>query len=176
MSAHRGRSLTARGRRLLAALGVTALVAAGVAIAPVTAAQAATPSQFSLSFPTTFPPDTTTCGFPIITSLQITLVGRTYLDSHGNFVGMTIENSNVGTDTGNGVTLRENDHYVDHIDALGFDGQTGLELHIQGGGLVVRDAGFIVFAPDGSITAVHGPHPFIEGDPAAIVAYCAAFS
>jgi hypothetical protein len=155
---------------------VTAVVAAGVAFASASAAEAAAPSQFRMSFPFTPPTDTTTCGFPIVTNLQVTLVARTYVDSQGNFLGMTIENSNVGTDTGNGVMLRENDHYVDHIDAVMFDKQTGLERQIRNRGIVVRDAGYIVFAPDGSITVVHGPHPGIEGDPAAIAAYCAAFS
>ena len=120
--------------------------------------------------------DTTTCGFPIVFNLQVTLVGRVYFDNQGNPVSITVENNNVGTDSGNGVTLRESDHWVDFFDAVGFDRQVGLPAHIQGGGVVIRDAGVIVFAPDGSITVVHGPHPFIEGDPAAIAAYCAAFS
>ena len=81
----------------------------------------------------------------------------------------------MGTDSANGVALRENDHWVDFFDVAGFDRQVGLPLHIQGGGVVIRDAGYIVFAPDGSVTLVRGSHPFIEGDPTAIAAYCAAF-
>jgi hypothetical protein len=155
-------------------LVVSGLLLTITALAGATA-QAAAPSQFRQSFPFTST-DTTTCSFPIVTSLQVDLVGRAWLDSQGNFVRATVENTNIGTDTGNGVTLRENDHWVDHFAASGFDKQTGLEIQIRHRGVVVRDAGYIVFAPDGSITVVHGPHPFIEGDPAAIAAYCAAFS
>ena len=163
--------------RKLAALGA-GLAAVSIIVASVAAAspaQAAAPSQFRGSFPVSGT-DTTTCGFPIVFNLQVTLVGRVYFDNQGNPVSITVENNNVGTDSGNGVTLRESDHWVDFFDAVGFDRQVGLPAHIQGGGVVIRDAGVIVFAPDGSITVVHGPHPFIEGDPAAIAAYCAAFS
>lgn len=159
-------------------LGMTAATVAAASGAPswVAVAKAAAPSQFTQSFPVTFT-DTTTCGFPIVTSLQVTLVGRVYFDRQGNPVSATVENSNIGTDTGNGVTLSENDHWVDFFDlASGTDKQAGLEFQIRGGGVVVRDAGYIVFAPDGSISVAHGPHPVIEGDPAAIAAYCAGFS
>jgi hypothetical protein len=154
---------------------VVVVAAAGITVASVSAAQAAAPSQFRQSFP--FTPTDATCSFPVVVNLQVTLVGRVYFDSQGNPVSATIENSNVGTDTANGVTLSENDHWVDHVDfATGSDKQTGIPIQIRDGGVVVRDAGYIVFAPDGSITVVHGPHSFIEGDPAAIATYCAAFS
>jgi hypothetical protein len=40
----------------------------------------------------------------------------------------------------------------------------GLTVHVQGpGGIVQRDAGHIVFAADGSVQAIDGPHPQFEG-------------
>jgi hypothetical protein len=42
--------------------------------------------------------------------------------------------------------------------------------------VVIRDAGYLLFNPDGSVAVIHGPHPQLEGDPAAIAALCAALS
>jgi hypothetical protein len=154
---------------------VAVVTASLVGLSSAGAARAAAPAQFRASFPVSFT-DSATCGFTIVTNLQVTLVGRTYFDQQGNFTGATVEQSNVGTDAANGVTLQESDHWVDFFDVLGSDEQVGVPLHIQGGGLVIRDAGYIVFAPDGSITVVRGPHPFFQGDPAAIAKLCAAFT
>jgi hypothetical protein len=61
------------------------------------------------------------------------------------------------------------------INALGFDQAVGLPIHLQaaGGGLVIRDAGYLLLNPDGSIAIIHGPHPVPEGDTASV---CAALS
>lgn len=69
--------------------------------------------------------------------------------------------------------LRESDHHVGFLYADGSDKEGGLPIHIQGGGVVIRDAGYILFNPDGSLAFTHGPHPFLEGHTAA---YCAALS
>ena len=75
------RKLTTLGAGL-AALSI-AFTSAAAASAAASSAQAAVPSQFRLSFPLTGT-DATTCGFPIAFDLQVTLVGRVYVDSLGN--------------------------------------------------------------------------------------------
>jgi hypothetical protein len=136
-------------------------------------AQASTPIHFSFTSPNVFT-DTDTCVFPIAVNLQVNLVGTVFLDSQGNPESAIFEQNVVGTDTANGVTLRDATHYVDHFDALGGDRQVGLVFHVQfeGGGVVLRDAGLLDINPDGSIALVRGPHPFTEGD---TTAFCAAF-
>lgn len=162
------------GTRLTRALAV-ALAAPVLALLIGTgSAEAAAPSQIRASFPFSTT-DTTSCAFPISINLQITIVGRVYFDNAGDVTGVTLQQSAIGTDSANGTTLTENDHWVDMINALGSDQEAGLPIHLQaaGGGLVIRDAGYLLFNPDGSIAIIHGPHPVIEGDTAAV---CAALS
>ncbi len=165
------------GRRMR--LGLPAAVAAGafiLALVPVTAAQAAGPVQFRSTETESFT-DTATCGFPIALNFQVTVVGKAFFDAQGNFQRAIMHENVVGTDSANGITLRESDHFVDFPTADGSDKEVGLPIHIQGGiqggGIVIRDAGYILFNPDGSVAFIHGPHPFLEGDTAA---YCAALS
>jgi len=138
----------------------------------VTAAHAATPIHFKFTDTESFT-DTTSCGFPIALSFQSSFVGTAFLDAQGNFQHVIVEENAVGTDSANGITLRETDHFVDFIDSIGNDKQVGLPIHIQGGGIVIRDAGYLLFNPDGSVAVIHGPHPQLEGDTAAL---CAALS
>ena len=140
---------------------------------PVSAAQAATPVHFSGTMPVVFT-DTTTCGFPIDVNLQANVVGTAFFDSQGVFQGAIVENNVIGTDTANGVTLRDATHYVDHYNSFNVvTKELGLDFDVRNGGLVLRDAGYIRFNPDGSVAFIRGPHPFTEGDTAA---FCAAFS
>jgi hypothetical protein len=74
---------------------------------------------------------------------------------------------------GSQLTRTEPDHFVDFFNSAGYDKEVGLPIHIQDGGVVIRDAGYILFNPDESVAFIHGPHPFLEGDTAA---YCAALS
>lgn len=48
-----------------------------------------------------------------------------------------------------------------------------IEVDLAVSGLVVRDAGFLFFNPDGGVAFMHGPHPLLVGDTASL---CAAFS
>ena len=159
-------------------LGRVAAVAAGafiVALVPLTAAQAAAPIHFTETMSESFT-DTTTCSFPIALNFQVKSVGNVFFDAQGNFQRAIVETNAVGTNSANGITLRETDHYVDFFNIAGYDKQVGLPIHIQDGGVVIRDAGYLLFNPDGSVAVIHGPHPQLEGDPAAIAAYCAALS
>jgi hypothetical protein len=157
-----------RGRHLVAA--ASALLFALVWVA---GAEASAPIQVRMTQPVVFS-DTDTCGFQIDVNLQADVVGQIFLDAQGNPDHATFEQGVVGTDTAKGVTLRDAVHYVDHFDSLGGDRQVGLTFHVQGagGGVVLRDAGYIAINPDGSTAFVHGPHPFLAGDTAA---FCAAF-
>src|SRR5262249_12859757 len=163
----------ARGRIRLGAAAAAA-AALLLVLLPVTAAQAATPVHFRFTTPVVFT-DTATCGFPIHVDLLGTVHGTTFLDAHGNPQRLVMEQGVVGTDRANGITLRDAVHFVDHINALGAHKQTGLTFHVQGKGegVVLRDAGYIMISPDGSVAFVHGPHPFLQGDTGA---FCAALS
>ena len=59
----------------------------------------------------------------------------------------------------------------DGVERLMADGV--LTFHVLGQGLVLRDAGYILINPDGSVAFVNGPHPFMAGDTAA---FCTALS
>jgi hypothetical protein len=155
-------------------LGLSAIVG-GVfllSLVPVTAAHAATPMHFRFTDSGSVT-DTTSCGFPITVTFQSNVVGTAFFDAQGNFQRATFATNSVGTDSANGITLRETDHLVDFVNSAGYDKETGLPIHIQDGGVVIRDAGYILFNPDGSVSFLHGPHPQLEGDTAAL---CAALS
>jgi hypothetical protein len=111
--------------------------------------------------------DTTSCSFPIALSFQTTVVGRVYFDNSGNFLGLTFHQDAIGTDSANGITLKESDHLTDMFNADGSAKEVGLPIHIQGAnGLVIRDAGYLLINPDGSVAVIHGPHPQLEGNTA----------
>lgn len=145
-----------------------------LALATGTEARGAAPSQFRFTYTDSFT-DATSCSFPIEVDFAVTIVGRDYFDNAGNFLNRTFHYNIVGTDTANGITLTESDHFQDMFDPSVAAKEVGLPIHIQGvgGGLVIRDAGFLFFDPDGSIAFMHGPHPLLVGDTASL---CAAFS
>jgi hypothetical protein len=147
-----------------------------LALATGTAARAAPPSQFEFTHTDTLT-DTTSCSFPIEFTYTVRIRGRSYFDNAGNFLGMDLHHNLIGTDSANGITLKEADNWSDHIDSSGALKGTGVELSIRmqagGGGVVIHDAGVGSFNPDGSIAYVRGQHPFLTGDTAAL---CAALS
>ena len=161
-----------RRRMRLGGFAVAALGAFLLVLPQVTAAHAATPVHFSFT-ETISITDTTSCSFPITISGQANHVGTAFFDAQGNFQNAIFETNAVVTDSANGITLPETDHTVDFINAAGYDKETGLPIHIQDGGVVIRDAGYLLFNPDGSVAVIHGPHPQLEGDTAAL---CAALS
>jgi hypothetical protein len=163
-------------RVVIAALACSVAACAFLlALVPVPAAHAATPIHFTFTDSGSFT-DTTSCSFPITVTFTTNHVGNAFFDAQGNFQRAIIEANSVGTDSANGITLRETDKFVDFINSAGYDKETGTPIHIQDGGVVIRDAGYLLFNPDGSVAVIHGPHPQLEGDPAAIAALCAALS
>lgn len=159
-----------RSLRRVISVAIAAL-ACSLALVPVTAAQAATPIHFTF---TDSGSDTdASCGFPITFTFQANGVGTAFFDAHGNFQRAIVETNVVATNSANGITLRETDHFVDFYNSNGYVKETGLPIHILDGGVVIRDAGYLLFNPDGSVAVMHGPHPQLQGD---IAALCAALS
>ncbi len=156
-------------RRLAVAVGVLLLVAASAG-----SALAAAPVQFRFTETVSFTDDTS-CSFPIALNFQVDIVGRVFFDAQGNFQSAIVQQNVIGTDSANGKTLSETDHNVDFFNAAGYDKTVGLPIHVRlsGGGVVIRDAGYVLFDPDGSVAFIRGPHPQLEGNTAAL---CAALS
>jgi hypothetical protein len=153
--------------------GAVAAAAFALALAPSGAAHAAAaPIHFTFTESDSFT-DTTSCTFPIAFGYQSRIVGTVWLDANGDFMRAMTEENTVATNSANGITLPETDHLVDLLNAAGYDKQVGLPIHIKDGGVVLRDAGYLLFNPDGSVALIHGPHPQLEGDTAAL---CAALT
>jgi hypothetical protein len=157
-------------------LGLSAAVAAGavvLAVVPVTAAQAAGPEQFRFTVPLSIT-DTTSCVFPIAVNVVDRVVGRAFFDAQGNLVQIDQEQNITGTESANGITLPTSSHFAEFINvAAGGFKEVGLTIKVQNGGVVIRDAGILVFNPDNTVSFIAGPHPSFEGDTAAL---CAALS
>ena len=62
-------------------------------------------------------------------------------------------------------TIVERDKWTDTYYPDGTARTVGDTVHIQGAGpgLVQHDAGQILFNSDGTVAAIHGPHPQFEG-------------
>src|SRR5215469_1576872 len=95
------------GGSVVAALGAFLIVPLQV-----TAAHAATPVHFAFTETLSFT-DTMTCGFPIALNFQVNHVGTAFFDAQGNFQNAIVETNGVGTNSANGITLSETDHFVD---------------------------------------------------------------
>jgi len=84
------------------------------------------------------------------------------------------EQNIVGTESANGITLPTSSHFVEFINfSTGGAKEVGLSIKIQDGAVVIRDAGYVLVNPDGTVAVIHGPHPILDGDTAAL---CAALS
>jgi len=157
-------------------LGLSAAVAAGaflLAVMPVTAAQAAGPEQFRFTVPLSLT-DTTSCAFPIAINVVDNVVGRLFFDAQGNLQSIDQRQNITGTESANGITLPTSSHFVEFINvAAGGAKEVGLAIKVQGGAVIIRDAGILVFNADGTVGFIAGPHPSFEGD---TVALCAALS
>jgi hypothetical protein len=93
-------------------------------------------------------------------------------DQDGNLTKVIVHLNYDGTISANGVTLVERDTWTFIYNADGTARDAGLTVHIQGpGGIVVRDAGQIVYNPDGTMSYIRGPHEQFSG-----VSFCPALS
>jgi hypothetical protein len=95
-----------------------------------------------------------------------------FSDKDGNFVKAIVHFNYDATISANGITLVERDTWTTTDYADGTSRAVGLTVHIQGpGGIVVRDAGQIVFNADGTVNYIRGPHEQFSG-----VSFCPALT
>jgi hypothetical protein len=108
--------------------------------------------------------DTATCAFPFDYVYHQYGTGTVFVDhTPGQPSALVHVNVDV-TLSANGVTLVERDNYTLTFYQDGSTRNVGVPTHIQGpGGIVLLDAGNLVQAPDGSVIALHGPHPSFFG-------------
>lgn len=116
-------------------------------------------------------------GFTVVQEFRVTIRVKEWLDDSGDLIRVvanfrweaTVTNSETG------FSIRDNASWTDFFDAAsGEFAQAGLiwNLNVPGEGIVLLDAGQIIFHPDGTVT-VHGPHQFFESG---LDLLCAALS
>jgi len=173
-------------------IGVAAALAAGVSLAVSASPAGATfgpcPAQTvthcTVRYPVQFV-DTETCGFPVAGDFVFTNDIADFFDKQGVETQLQLHQSDVGTYTAHGVTLRENDHYTIIVDFL--DGVPVTAKHVGGldeiigpGGPIFHRTGVdeyaVVFDPSSGFY-MDGPRILRHGlrdnfDPAE---FCAAF-
>jgi hypothetical protein len=148
--------------RLATICGVGAILALSLA-----SPAAATPPEhgtFTIADEGTDPAGTT-CAFPVDFSQVERFDFSQFFDRDGNFVKAIVHIDFDVTISANGKTLVERDTFTRTFYADDTMRDTGLTVHIQGpGGLVMRDAGQIVYSDlDETVAYVHGPHPQLFG-------------
>ncbi|MEY2515350.1 MAG: hypothetical protein QOJ89_2708 [bacterium] len=96
-----------------------------------------------------------------------------FVDGAGEFVKAIVHNNYDATISANGKTIVERDTWQITVYADGTSRFTGSSVHIQGpGGIVVRDAGQVVFDADGNVSYSRGPHEQLVDD----VSFCPALA
>lgn len=110
-------------------------------------------------------PAGTTCAFAVHFAQVERLDFRAFFDRDGNFVKNIVHIDYDATISANGKTLVERDTFTRTFYADDTMRDAGLTVHIQGpGGLVMRDAGQIVYSDtDETVAYVRGPHPQLFG-------------
>jgi hypothetical protein len=150
------------------------LALAGISAAP---AAAATPDRGTYDITDSFT-DTEVCaaapwGFDVFVPTEHEYgFFDVFFDREGNFVKVIVHSNYDATITANGKTIVERDTWEITYYPDGTSRFTGSIVHIQGpGGIVVRDAGQVVFNTDGTVSYSHGPHQQLEG-----VSFCPALA
>jgi len=149
---------------------------------PALAATAAAAPPFNDSFTIHLTDvDTHTCSFPVVREWDFTTHDTAFFDADGTIEKLQLHQSNVGTLTGNGVTLRLNIReatMVDFVDGVPVTAKHVGQLDYIGGSHgqpVFHRTGQAVFEVvgglDGPLIARHGLRD--DFDP---VAFCAAFA
>ena len=157
--------------RLAATRLVRPLVVAAAGVAAVvgvpTAASASAPVQGTFSSHDIFV-DADVCapeGFPVDVVQDEISAFRVFFDSTGAVAFVAVHVDYRAVISANGHTIVERDKWKDTFYPDGTARTVGDTVHIQGPGpgLVQHDAGQIIFNSDGSVAAIHGPHPQFEG-------------
>jgi hypothetical protein len=154
-----------KSARVLRAAGLSAIVVAAAVSAPA-AASAAPPDHGTFSSHEVFV-DSEVCapeGFSVDVVQDEVSTFRVFFDRSGEVAFVSVHTDYRAVITANGHTIVERDKWMDVFYPDGTARTVGDTVHIQGpAGMVQHDAGQIVFNPDGSVAAIHGPHPQFEG-------------
>ena len=104
---------------------------------------------------------------------QETLLFNVRFDGSGQFAALFAHHDISFEISANGRTIFESDHYNNTFAPDGTSVAAGNETHIlgQNGGIVLLDAGRIVFDADGNPTFIAGRHPQFLG-----ATFCAALA
>ena len=154
----------ARGRVRPVALAAVGI--AGLVVAPATA-WASPPDHGTFSSHEVFV-DSEVCapeGFSVDVVEDEVASFRVFFDRTGAVAFISVHVDYRAVISANGHTIVERDTWTDTFYPDGTARTVGNTVHIQGEGpgLVQHDAGQIVFGADGSVQAIHGPHPQFEG-------------
>ena len=154
-----------KSARVLRAAGLSTIVVAAAVSAPA-AASAAPPDHFTFTFHDVFV-DSEVCapeGFSVNVIEDEVDTVRVFFDRSGEVAFASVHVDYRAVITANGHTIVERDKWMDVFNPDGTARRVGDTVHIQGpAGMVQHDAGQIVFNADGSVAAIHGPHPQFEG-------------
>ena len=147
-------------------LGLAAAGIAGVLAAPAMA-WASPPDRGTFSSHNVFV-DTEVCapeGFSVDVVEDEVDNFQVFFDRFGDVSMVAVHVDYRAAISANGHTIFERDKWKDTFFADGTAMTVGDTVHIQGQGpgLVQHDAGQIAFGADGSVQAIHGPHPQFEG-------------
>jgi hypothetical protein len=127
-------------------------------------AQAAVPEHGSYTFTDSFI-DPDYCDFPLSVTQEETGHYAFFFNPDGSDKRLQVHRTVTFTISANGHTLHESDHFTSFIAVDGSAREVGLFAHIQGDhGLVIRDAGQLVFDADDTLIYVKGPHPQFLGE------------
>ena len=154
------------GTRLVRPLVIAAAGVATVVVAPATGA-ASPPERGTFSSHEIFV-DTDVCapeGFAVHVVEDEIADFRVFFDRNGAVAFVVVHVDYRAVISANGHTIVERDKWTDTFYPDGTARTVGDTVHIQGlgPGLVQHDAGQIMFDSDGSVAAIHGPHPQFEG-------------
>lgn len=164
------------GWKTRAVLLSAALTSSLSLLAPPASAAAVTVVHGSVTFPTQQFDDPDTCaaeGFILHVVEHERLLFDLRLDASGQFAALFAHHDISFEISANGRTTHESDHYNNKFAPDGTSVAAGNETHILGanGGIVLLDAGRIVFDPDGNVTFIAGRHPQFLG-----ATFCAALT
>jgi len=152
--------------RLVRPLVVVAAGVVSVGVAPL-AASASTPDRGTFSSHDVFVDDEVCApeGFAVDVIEDETSAFRVFFDRAGDVASIAVHVDYRAVISANGHTIVERDKWTDTFYPDGTARTVGNTVHIQGvgPGLVQHDAGQISLNSDGSVAAIHGPHPQFEG-------------
>jgi hypothetical protein len=160
-----------RCRRIVGTFAAAATAAVSLALAAPAVGDVPAGSPAPVAFASAddaFSGTTGICGFPVDFTVRISWKARSFPPDQGHAYTNVVNWKVDWTVSGNGKTVEYHEAYTetffpsnDFPDLLVVRAQHGLTfgIRLDGSGLVSRDAGTLVFLPDGTIAALRGQHP-----------------